>query len=146
MNTTLYIMNTTLTQLEQYVFTNKKTIAKSQRIQMRAIIELEQNKVKYDKSQIRSQITNFIKYIANRNSSDSILELLVSDLNKLFYEWRHNNNIINSIDNTNLGVVIHHLKINGISKGRRKSSGNTKIFNIQQIRDHFNEGTTQTPH
>ncbi len=126
-----------LSQLEQYVFCKKKTIPKSQREQMKLIIKKEHESTKYDKSQIKDQVINFIKYIIDKNNEDAILELLVSDLNKLFYEWRHNNNIVNSIDNTNLGVIVHHLKINGITKGKRKSSGNSKTFNIKLIKEHF---------
>jgi hypothetical protein len=100
---------------------------------------------KFNKSQIKDHIILFIKNMVSKHTGDITIELLVSDIAKLFKEWQNSNNYIYDIDNTNLGVLLHHIKIKGISKGRRKNTGNMKKFNIQQIKDHFNEGATQTP-
>ena len=82
----------------------------------------------------------FIKNMISKHSENITIELLISDLSKLFSEWRIDNNLSYDIDNTNLGMIIHLLKIKGISKGRRQNTGNMKKFIVKQIKDHFNEG------
>ena len=99
----------------------------------------------YSKTQIKEHIILFLKNLVSKHTGDITIELLLNDVAKLFTEWRNINNLKYEIDNTNLGVLIHHLKINGISKGRRQNTGNMKKFNIKQIKDHFNAGATQEP-
>ena len=123
----------------------KKNIPKSQRNEIKKIIKSSQCMLQYDKLKYKEHVLLFIKDMITKYEDDVVLELLISDISILFYDWRNRHDMINCVDTTNLGVIIHHLKINGISKGRRKTTGNTKIFNIKQIKDHFKEGATQTP-
>ena len=123
----------------------KKKIPKSQRKEIKELIKSTQSALQYDKLQYKNQVQMFIKDLITKYNDEIILELLICDISILFYDWRNKNNMMNCIDTTNLGVIIYNLKINGITKGQRKSSGNTKIFNIKQIKDHFNAGATQEP-
>jgi len=123
----------------------KKKLPISQRKEIKELIKKTQFGLQYDKLQYKNHVVMFIKDLITKYNDETILELLISDISILFYDWRNKKDIMNCIDSTNLGVIIHHLKINGITKGQRKSSGNTKIFNIKQIREHFNTGATKEP-
>jgi hypothetical protein len=122
---------TQYTELEAMIYLKRATISHNAPV----IVEIP----KYHKSQIKEHIILFIKDMINKHSEDITIELLLDDVSKLFTEWRNSKNLTYEIDNTNLGVLIYHLKINGITKGKRKNTGNTKRFNIKQIKEYFKQ-------
>ena len=91
------------------------------------------------------QVILFLESMVQKHDDSVIITLEMSDVAKLFEEWQTHHQLTTKIPIIKLGCIIHHLKINGITKGQRKSSGNTKIFNIKQIKDHFNARATQEP-
>jgi hypothetical protein len=127
-------MNTTLTELEKLILTKK--YSKSQRQQIKSIVEANPNE--YSKSLIKDHVKSFIKDLASKYDEDTEIEIKMSIINILFYEWKARNSIDCGIDTGNLGLVIYNLKIDGITKGKRSTSGNSKKFNFKQIKDYFN--------
>ena len=95
----------------------------------------------------KDKILSFIKFITSKYSDDDVLELVMSDVLKLYFEWCSENNISpNSSPATNvdssmtcakLGVNIKVLKISGITKGSHSRKGNSNIYNIKEIKAHF---------
>ncbi len=65
----------------------------------------------YNKGQIKEHVIMFIKNLVSKHAENITIELLMKDVSKLFTEWQNINNLPYELDNTNLGVVIHHLKI-----------------------------------
>ena len=95
----------------------------------------------------KDKILMFIKFLSSKNSDNDVLELVMSDVLKLYVEWCSENNISpNSSPATNfdssmtcakLGRNIQVLKISGITKGSHSRKGNTNIYNIKEIKAHF---------
>jgi hypothetical protein len=95
----------------------------------------------------KDKILMFIKFLTSKYSDGDVLELVMSDVLKLYFEWCSENNISpNSSPATNfdssmtcakLGRNIQVLKISGISKGSHSRKGNTNIYNIKDIKAHF---------
>ena len=89
----------------------------------------------------------FIKFLTSKYSDNDVLELVMSDVLKLYFEWCLENNISqNSSPATNfdssmtcakLGRNIQVLKISGITKGSHSRKGNSNIYNIKEIKAHF---------
>jgi hypothetical protein len=119
------------TELETQIFSKKNSVINN--------TPRETILPQYNKGQLKEHVVMFIKSMISKHADNATIELLLKDVSKLFTEWRNNNNLSYEIDNTNLGVVIHHLKIKGITKGRRQNTGNMKKFNIKEIKDYFNE-------
>ena len=58
-----------------------------------------------------------------------------------FEDWRRTNNITYETDVRKLGVALSNISINdGIARGRHTKKGETKLFNIQVLKGHFNIG------
>jgi len=95
----------------------------------------------------KDKILMFVKFLTSKYSDNDVLELVMSDVLKLYFEWCSENNISpNSSPATNfdssmtcakLGRNIQVLKISGISKGSHSRKGNTNIYNIKEIKAHF---------
>ena len=95
----------------------------------------------------KDKILMFVKFLTSKYSDNDVLELVMSDVLKLYFEWCSENNISpNSSPATNfdssmtwakLGRNIQVLKILGISKGSHSRKGNTNIYNIKEIKAHF---------
>ena len=95
----------------------------------------------------KDKILSFVKHLASKYSDDDVLELVMSDVLKLYFEWCSENSISpNSSPATNfnssmtcarLGRNIQVLKISGITKGSHTRKGNSNIYNIKEIKSHF---------
>jgi hypothetical protein len=95
----------------------------------------------------KDKILMFIKFLTSKYSDNDVLELVMSDVLKLYFECCSENNISpNSSPATNfdssmtcakLGRNIQVLKISGITKGSHSRKGNTNIYNIKEIKAHF---------
>ena len=95
----------------------------------------------------KDKILMFVKFLTSKYSDNDVLELVMSDVLKLYFEWCSENDISpNSSPATNfdssmtcakLGRNIQVLKILGISKGSHSRKGNTNIYNIKEIKAHF---------
>jgi len=68
------------------------------------------------------------------------VELLGNETCNLFKNWCKSNGINYDIDARKLGVRMKNLKISGVEKGRHTNRGETKIFNINRLKDHFKIG------
>ena len=95
----------------------------------------------------KDKILSFIKFMASKYSDDDVLELVMSDVLKLYFEWCSENNISpnsspatnfnSSMTCTKLGVNIKVFEISGISKGSHTRRGNSNIYNIKEIKSQF---------
>lgn len=63
-----------------------------------------------------------------------------AEIYELFKYWCIENGIKYDINTVKLGVKLINLKNSGISKGRHTSKGDTKIFNITELKKTFNLG------
>lgn len=96
----------------------------------------------------KDKIIAFVKFLATKYSDDDILELVMNDVLKMYFDWCVENNINpntslatnidSSMTSTKLGRNIQLLKISGITKGAHTRKGNTNIYNIKEIRKYFN--------
>jgi len=84
-----------------------------------------------------SPIEQFLKSFTEQNHNKETVELTGFELFGLFKSFLKENNISYEIDTQKLSVRITNLRINGISKGRHTMNGNTKIYNIPLLKEHF---------
>ena len=82
----------------------------------------------------------WLEYFVLQNEAEETVEKLGSEILDLFQEWKHTNNIKYETNTTKLSVNLSNLKIKGISKGKHTKHGNTKIFDIKVLKQHFGIG------
>jgi len=87
-----------------------------------------------------SPIECWLKSFTIDNDDQEEVELLGSETLDLFQGWKTLNNIKFDINSIKLGVKLINLKIEGIQKGKHKKKGDTKIFNIKLLKEHFGIG------
>ena len=68
------------------------------------------------------------------NESIEYIELLGKEIYELFKSWCNDNGIKYEVDSRKLGVRLTNMNINGISKGRHTEKGETKLFNISELK------------
>jgi hypothetical protein len=72
------------------------------------------------------------------NSDREIITYQSIDVYKLFVEWCKNNNPDFKITSIQFSIKIKQLNIKGIQKGVHNRHGETKIFNINELKKNFN--------
>lgn len=82
-------------------------------------------------------IEQWLEYFTLQNFDREEVELLGSETVALFKDWCKLNAINYEIDARKLGVRISNLKISGIKKGNHTRKGETKLYNIAQLKAHF---------
>ena len=74
------------------------------------------------------------------NDIEENIELLGTEIYELFKTWCNENGIKYDIDSRKLGVRLINMKINGISKGKHTNKGETKLFNIIDLKKKYDIG------
>jgi Family of unknown function (DUF5906) len=82
----------------------------------------------------------WLKDFTAENITQSTIELLGGEIFARFSLWCNTNNVVYDTNPIKLALKIKNLNINGIDKGRETNKGNTKIFDIQKMKKHFNIG------
>ena len=90
----------------------------------------------------RSPIEQWLECFTREHMNDSkvCIELLGTEIYELFKQWSNSNGIKYDINAVKLGVKLINMKINGISKGRHTRNGDTKLFNISELKNSFKLG------
>jgi hypothetical protein len=89
------------------------------------------------KEQSVSPIENWLKSFVLDNYYETEVEKFGKDLFVLFNEWCKKCNIEYKINIQAFGVRLKRLNINGIEKGKHTNKGETKVFNIEKLKNHF---------
>jgi hypothetical protein len=84
-----------------------------------------------------SPIESWMKSFVLDHYYEDEIELLGQKLYDLFNEWCKKCNIDYKITIQAFGVRMKRLNISGIERGKHTNKGETKIFIIQKLRDHF---------
>lgn len=84
-----------------------------------------------------SPIEQWLQDFTLQNFEKEEVELLGSETVALFKEWCKSNELNYDIDARKLGVRISNMKINAIKKGNHTRKGETKIYNISELKSHF---------
>ena len=74
------------------------------------------------------------------NEDKDEVELLGQETYEQFNFWKGQNGIKYEINSVKLGMKLLTLGIVGIHKGRHTKRGDTKIFNIKQLKKHYKIG------
>ena len=82
----------------------------------------------------------WLKDFTAENIEQNTIELLGGEIFARFSLWCNTNNVVYDTNPIKLALKIKNLSINGIEKGRETKKGNTKIFDIQKMKKHFNLG------
>ena len=85
----------------------------------------------------KSPIEQWSESFTRENIDKDKIELLGTEIYELFKLWCNENGIKYDINTVKLGVKIINMKINGVSKGRHTMKGDTKIFNISELKNTF---------
>ncbi len=90
----------------------------------------------------RSPIEQWLECFTREHMNDEkdIIELFGTEIYELFKQWSNSNGIKYDINAVKLGVKLTNMKINGISKGRHTRNGDTKLFNITELKNTFKLG------
>jgi len=87
-----------------------------------------------------SPIEQWLKSFTLDNYEKEEVELLGSEACKLFKKWCSENSVEYEINATKFGVRLCLLKIDAITKGKHTNKGETKIYNINGLKNHFKIG------
>ena len=87
-----------------------------------------------------SPIENWLKAYVLDNYYETEIELLGKALFDSFKEWCKKCGVEYNLNLQAFGVRLKRLNINGIEKGKHTNKGETKIFNISKLKDHFKFG------
>ena len=90
-----------------------------------------------DNSILEKNIYLFIRELIEKYPDDKVIIITINDIVKLFKGWCERFNIEYETNNTQFGKILSYMKIDGITKGDRLSSGNTKKLDMKKINDFF---------
>jgi hypothetical protein len=96
------------------------------------LTEYHTNLKELSKSPIEQWLESFTR--EHMNDDKECVELLGSEIYELFKNWCGENGIKYEIDCRKLGIRLTNMKINGIYKGNHTMKGETKIFNITELK------------
>jgi putative DNA primase/helicase len=96
------------------------------------ITEYQTNLKELSKSPIELWLESFIR--DHMNDSKECIELLGTEIYDLFKHWCSENGIKYEIDSRKLGVRLTNMKIHGVYKGKHTKKGETKMFNITELK------------
>jgi hypothetical protein len=97
--------------------------------------EYQTNLKELSKSPIEQWLESFTR--EHMNDPKECIELLGTEIYELFKDWSNSNGIKYDINAVKLGVKLINMKINGVSKGRHTMKGDTKLFNISELKNTF---------
>jgi len=100
--------------------------------------EYQTNLKELSKSPIEQWLESFTR--EHMNDSKECIELLGTEIYDLFKQWCNNNGIKYDISALKIGVKLINMKFHGISKGKHTNRGETKIFNIRELKHTFKLG------
>ena len=89
------------------------------------------------KEQNVSPIENWLKSFVLDNFYETEVTKRGIDLYNLFNDWCSNCGIQYNVNLPAFGVRLKRLNIDGIEKGKHTNKGETRVFNIQKLRKHF---------
>jgi len=101
--------------------------------------DYQTNLKELSKSPIEQWLESFTR--EHINNDNQYIELLGTEIYELFKYWCDSNGVKYDINAVKLGVKLINMKINGVSKGRHTMKGDTKIFNINDLKNTFNLGS-----
>ena len=96
------------------------------------ITEYQTNLKELSKSPIELWLESFTR--EHMNDSKECIELLGTEIYDLFKHWCSENGIKYEIDSRKLGVRLTNMKIHGVYKGKHTKKGETKMFNITELK------------
>jgi phage/plasmid-associated DNA primase len=82
----------------------------------------------------KSPIEQWLESFTREQDDVETIELFGIEVYELFKNWCSNNGIKYEIDSRKLGVRLINMKINGIHRGKHTNKGETKIFNITELK------------
>jgi phage/plasmid-associated DNA primase len=94
--------------------------------------EYQTNLKELSKSPIEQWLESFTR--EHMNDDKECIELLGIEIYELFKIWCGENGIKYEIDTRKLGVRLTNMKINGIYRGKHTNKGETKMFNITELK------------
>ena len=97
------------------------------------LTEYHTNLKELSKSPIEQWLESFTR--EHMNDDKECIELLGSEIYELFKKWCGENGIKYEINVFKLGVKLINMKIHGIYKGKHTKKGETKIFNITELKN-----------
>ena len=100
--------------------------------------EYQTNLKELSKSPIEQWLESFTR--EHMNDDKECIELLGTEIYELFKHWSNLNGIKYDINAVKLGVKLINMKIKGVSKGRHTMKGDTKFFNINELKTTFRLG------
>jgi hypothetical protein len=102
------------------------------------LTEYHTNLKELSKSPIEQWLESFTR--EHMNDDKDCIELLGTEIYELFKNWCGENGIKYDINAVKLGVKLINMKINGVSRGRHTMKGDTKLFNINVLKNTFKLG------
>jgi hypothetical protein len=139
------------TKLKKKEEKQKKLEQKKEEQQKDRIQKMEENKrnreeiilqkIKDDKIKkelLKSPIEQWLCDFINKNIDKDIITYKSSDIYNFFIEWCKINNPDYKITSIQFAVRLKQLNIKGIEKGQHTKKGETKNFNINELKIHFN--------
>lgn len=102
------------------------------------LTEYQTNLKELSKSPIEQWLESFTR--EHMNDGKESIELLGSEIYELFNNWCCENGIKYDIDCRKLGVRLTNMKIKGIYKGKHTNKGETRIFNMTELKLILNIG------
>ena len=100
--------------------------------------EYQTNLKELSKSPIELWLESFTREHSSENNTT--IELLGNDIYELFKLWCNSNGIKYDINAVKLGVRLTNMNIRGISKGKHTKYGDSKLFDISELRKTFKIG------
>ena len=100
--------------------------------------EYQTNLKELSKSPIEQWLESFTR--EHINDCNECIELFGAEIYKLFTMWCGDNGIKYDINSVKLGVKLTNMNICGIHKGKHTKKGDTKIFNINELKTTFKLG------
>ena len=89
----------------------------------------------------RCPVETWLEQFTRDNIDKDEVELLGKETHEIFKNWCSENNVQYEANPTKIGVQLSNMKISGIMKGRKTKKGDTKIFKIPLLKQHFQIGS-----
>lgn len=100
--------------------------------------EYQNNLKELSKSPIEMWLDSFTR--EHMNDDNKCIELLGSEIYRLFKEWTYSNGITYEINTVKLGIKLINMRIKGVYKGNHTIKGDTKLFKIDELKNYFQLG------
>lgn len=87
-----------------------------------------------------SPIEQWLKYFVEQNSELETVTLACGRVYDTFKSWCEINKVKYDVTSVKFAVRLKNLKIDGVEKGQHTKKGNTVLFDIEKLKNHFNIG------